>query len=60
MVHYAAADDLRAAAAAIAAAHPDADWLCRCNREPVGDPRAAAAWLIADFVDRFGAAPRPA
>lgn len=57
MVHYAAADDLRAAALALAAAHPDARLLCRCNRDPVADPGAAAARLIADFTDRFGAAP---
>jgi len=59
MVHYAAAADLRAAARAIAAAHPGAAWLVRCNREPVADPEAAAARLIAEFVARFGAAPRP-
>jgi hypothetical protein len=59
MVHYAAAEDLRAAAAALAAAHPDAAWLVRCNRAPVVDPEAAATRLIAEFVERFGAPPRP-
>jgi hypothetical protein len=59
MVHYAAAEDLRAAVLVLAAAHPDAAWLVRCNREPVSDPRAAAERLIAEFAERFGAAPRP-
>ena len=59
MVHYAAVEDLRAAALALAAANPDAVWLVRCNREPVADPRAAAERLIAEFSERFGAPPRP-
>ncbi|MBA3550525.1 MAG: hypothetical protein H0T76_28960 [Nannocystis sp.] len=59
MVLYAAAEDLQAAALAIAAAHPDEAWLVRCNREPVVDPEAAAARLIAEFNERFGAPPRP-
>lgn len=57
MVLYLAADDLRAAVAALAAAHPDRAWLCRCNRVTVADPPAELAKLLADFVDRFGAAP---
>ena len=57
MVHYAAADALRAAAVALAAAHRDARLLVRCNRDPVADPRAAAERLIAEFCERFGAAP---
>jgi hypothetical protein len=57
MIRYAAADDLRAACTALAAAHPDAAWLVRFSRDPVPDPAAAAARLRADFADRFGAPP---
>jgi hypothetical protein len=59
MVHYAAAEDLQVAVRAIAAAHPEAAWLVRCNREPVTDPQAAVDRLIAEFAERFGAPPRP-
>jgi hypothetical protein len=57
MVRYLAADDLRSAVADLAAAHPDCAWLVRCNRVAVADPPAELAKLLADFVDRFGAAP---
>lgn len=59
MVHYQAAADCRAAARALAAAHPDADWLCR-HLVDLADPAAAptiAARLIRDFTARFGRAP---
>lgn len=59
MVHYQAAADVRAAADAIAAANPAADWLCRHLLAPT-DPAAAsalAAKLIRDFTARFGRAP---
>lgn len=59
MVCYAAAADLQAAVLEIAAAHPEAVWLVRCNREPVSDPQAAVERLIAEFAERFGAPPRP-
>lgn len=61
MVHYAAADDVRAAATAYARAHPHADWLCR-HLEDLDDPReagAVAARLVHDFTIRFGRAPAP-
>ncbi len=58
MVLYMAADDLRDACARLAIAQAGAAWLCRCNRDPVADPQRAAAAMISDFVDRFGAAPR--
>lgn len=61
MVHYAVDDDVRAAAMALAAANPDADWLCRHLLKPCD--RAAAvmlgARLVRDFTARFGAAPAP-
>lgn len=57
MIHYAAADDLQAACAALAAAHPDAAWLCRWNRDPLADPARDVAALIADFAARFGDPP---
>ncbi len=59
MVHYQAADDCQAAARALAAAHPDTDWLCR-HLIDLDDPAAApsiAARLIRDFTARFGRAP---
>lgn len=59
MILYAAADDLRGACERLAAEHPGAAWLVRCNRDPVGDPGVEAERLIADFVARFGAAPSP-
>lgn len=55
MVHYQAAPDVRAAACAIAAAHPDADWLCR-HVEDAG-AESLAAKLIRDFTTRFGTPP---
>lgn len=61
MVHYAATDDVRATAQALAAAHPGADWLCR-HLIDLADPAAApaiAARLIRDFAARFGRAPTP-
>jgi hypothetical protein len=59
MIEYGAAASLRAAAAALAAAHPGADWWCRVSLDPVADPPAALARLIDQFVDRFGAPPGP-
>lgn len=58
MIRYLAVADLRAAVADLAIAHPDRAWLCRCNRAPLADPPAELARLLADFTDRFGAAPR--
>ncbi|MBK9036923.1 MAG: hypothetical protein IPL61_37670 [Myxococcales bacterium] len=61
MVHYAAAPDVRAAARDLAAAHPDADWLCR-HLVDLADPAAAATLatkLVRDFTARFGRAPGP-
>ena len=57
MVHYAAAEDLRAAAIALTAAHPDVDWLCRHTEGVVDDPAALAADLVRMFTARFGRAP---
>lgn len=57
MILYAPADDLRAACAALAAAHPRAPWLCRFNAEPLPNHAEAAARLIADFAARFGGPP---
>lgn len=57
MILYAAADDLRAACARLAADHPGAAWLCRFNRDSLADPAEAAARLIADFAARFGGPP---
>lgn len=60
MVHYAHADDVRAAAVAWAAAHGAEGIVCRHLIE--GDGATAPAVLCAKFVDefvrRFGAAPR--
>jgi hypothetical protein len=58
MIHYAAADDLRAAAVALAAAHPDVDWLCRHTEGAVEDPTAMLDGLVQMFVRRFGTPPR--
>ena len=47
--------------APVAAAHPDADWLCR-HLLDLADPGAAdavAAKLVRDFTVRFGRAPGP-
>lgn len=59
MVGYGAAASLRRAVAAVASARVGAPWLCRCTRDPVDDPPAALARLVADFRERFGEAPRP-
>jgi hypothetical protein len=58
MIHYAAADDLRAAATALAAAHPGVDWLCRHTDGDVADPPALLGELLRLFVHRFGTPPR--
>ncbi len=57
MVHYQAADDLRAAALALAAAHRARDWLCRHTDGPVADPADLHARLTRTFADRFGQPP---
>ena len=65
MVHYAAAEDVRAAAVALAAAHAaaddevhaDAGWLCRHTEGAVADPAALVADLVRAFTARFGCAP---
>lgn len=61
MVHYAVAEDVRAAALALAAANPDADWLCRHLSEPCDLTTAVSleARLVRDFTARFGVAPTP-
>jgi hypothetical protein len=59
MVHYAHAEDVRAAAVAWAAAHGSDGIVCRHLIE--GDdrgPAALCARLMDEFVRRFGAAPR--
>ena len=58
MILYAAADELRGACERLAAQNPGAAWLVRWNRDPVDDPARDAARLIAEFVERFGEAPR--
>ena len=60
MVHYAHAADARAAAVAFAAAHAARDLWCRHLIELDGERDLAAfhARLLADFVRRFGEAPR--
>ncbi len=61
MLHYAAADDVAAAALAFAAAHPGAPWWCRHTVEPealaTAEARALADRLVRDFRVRFGEAP---
>ena len=57
MLHYEAAVDVRAAAFALAVAHPDVDWVCRHTVGAVADPAALAAELLRMFTTRFGAAP---
>ena len=57
MILYAAVEDVRAACRRISAEHPGRAWLCRWNRDPIADVDAAAARLIAEFVERFGAEP---
>lgn len=63
MVHYARAEDVRAAAQAFAAAHPGVDWLCRhavelTARERVLGLDGAFEALLGSFVQRFGTPPR--
>jgi hypothetical protein len=59
MVHYGAADDVRAATLAFAAAHPGAALLCRHAEQTTAaaDPDAVLATLLARFRGRFGASP---
>lgn len=57
MIRYAGADDVRRLAAELAAAHPGAPWLCRASEGECADPAAAAARMIAEFDERFGACP---
>lgn len=57
MIRYLVAADLRAEVTRLAAAHPGRPWLVRCNRAPLRDPAGELARLLADFHDRFGAAP---
>lgn len=63
MIHYGWSMDMRAAVSAFAAAHPDADWLCRhavdmTPRERHMGLEAAFAALMDGFVRRFGERPR--
>jgi len=60
MVHYEHAADLRAAAAAWAAAHGSAGIVCRhlIETEAATDLAAFCAKLSDEFVRRFGAPPR--
>lgn len=59
MILYAGVEDVRRACRQLAAEYPGRPWLCRCSRDPVDDVAGAAARLIADFIERFGAAPSP-
>ena len=60
MVHYEHAEDVRARATALAAAHPEAGLLCR-HLEIEGDERVDLAAFHAkvreEFVRRFGSPP---
>jgi hypothetical protein len=60
MVHYEHAADLRAAAAAWAAAHGSTGIVCRhlIETDAATDLGAFCAKLSGEFVRRFGAAPR--
>ena len=60
MVHYAHAADVRAAAAAWAAAHGCDGIVCRhlIETDAATDPAAFCAKLSDEFVRRFGAPPR--
>ena len=60
MVHYEHAADLRAAAAAWAAAHGSAGIVCRhlIETDAATDLAAFCAKLSDEFVRRFGASPR--
>ena len=60
MICYAGARDLREACLKLAAEHAGEAWLVRWNRDPVADPEEEAARMIAEFGERFGAAPRMA
>lgn len=57
MIRYAASDDVRQLAAALAGAHAGAPWLCRASAGECADPAGAAARLIAEFEERFGSCP---
>jgi hypothetical protein len=59
MILYAGVEDLRRACQRLAAEYPGRAWLCRCNRDPLENVGEAAARLIAEFVERFGAEPSP-
>lgn len=58
MIHYAAADDLRAATVAFAAEHAGRDWLCRHSLDVTGDPRPVYDRLVQRFAAQFGGPPR--
>jgi len=58
MIHYAGAADLAGLAAGLAARHPHAPWLCRASVGPCSEPMLAAARLLAEFEERFGACPK--
>lgn len=62
MIHYAAAGDLRQAAAELARAHPGREWLCRFADAGPGSGAARGAdvmliELVTSFRRRFGAPP---
>ncbi len=60
MVHYARADNVRACATALAAAHPNADLLCRhleIEQDEHVDHAAFHAKVLEEFVRRFGSPP---
>lgn len=59
MIHYGWGQDVRAAACAFAAAHPDVDWLCRHALPPPGRVLEAELEALAgSFARRFGTRPR--
>ena len=53
MIHYAAADNLRAAATAFADAHAGSNWLCRHTIKLSADSAQDLQPLCARLVDRF-------
>lgn len=61
MIHYELADDVHAAAARFAAAHPGEPWLCRHTIEmterDVAEIGVFHERLLRDFRARFGATP---
>lgn len=61
MIYYGWGEDVRAEAAALAAAHPGADWLCRHAEEMAPwereNPRLACEAYTERFRARFGAPP---